>query len=221
MKVIISGYGKMGHMVEEVLLAAGIEPVCATEDVCSVPEDIAKQCVCIDFTTPDAFRANYKTLAVRFKAVVVGTTGWYDIKDEVYQAFRQAGSVLVWASNFSIGVNAFFAAVRRACEVLKGHGYQPGVEEIHHIHKLDSPSGTAKSIAGIISETLGGDVPIEAKRIGEVPGIHKASFVSEVDKLEFTHEAFSRKGFAEGAVTAAIMADGLEPGVYEFKDLIL
>ena len=157
MKVIISGYGKMGHMVEEVLLAAGIEPVCATEDVCSVPEDIAKQCVCIDFTTPDAFRANYKTLAVRFKAVVVGTTGWYDIKDEVYQAFRQAGSVLVWASNFSIGVNAFFAAVRRACEVLKGHGYQPAVEEIHHIHKLDSPSGTAKSIAGIISETLGID----------------------------------------------------------------
>ena len=182
MKVIISGYGKMGHMVEEVLLAAGIEPVCATEDVCSVPEDIAKQCVCIDFTTPDAFRANYKTLAVRFKAVVVGTTGWYDIKDEVYQAFRQAGSVLVWASNFSIGVNAFFAAVR---------------------------------------ETLDGDVPIEAKRIGEVPGIHTARFVSEVDKLEFTHEAFSRKGFAEGAVTAAIMADGLEPGVYEFKDLIL
>ena len=221
MKVIISGYGKMGHMVEEVLLAAGIEPVCATEDVCSVPEDIAKQCVCIDFTTPDAFRANYKTLAVRFKAVVVGTTGWYDIKDEVYQAFRQAGSVLVWASNFSIGVNAFFAAVRRACEVLKGHGYQPAVEEIHHIHKLDSPSGTAKSIAGIISETLGGDVPIEAKRIGEVPGIYTARFVSEVDKLEFTHEAFSRKGFAEGAVTAAIMADGLEPGVYEFKDLIL
>ena len=78
-----------------------------------------------------------------------------------------------------------------------------------------------KSIAGIISETLGGDVPVEAKRIGEVPGIHTARFVSEVDKLEFTHEAFSRKGFAEGAVTAAIMADGLEPGVYEFKDLIL
>lgn len=221
MKVIISGYGKMGHMVEEVLLAAGIEPVCATEDVCSVPEDIAKQCVCIDFTTPDAFRANYKTLAVRFKAVVVGTTGWYDIKDEVYQAFRQAGSVLVWASNFSIGVNAFFAAVRRACEVLKGHGYKPGVEEVHHIHKLDSPSGTAKSIAGIIEDTLGEPAPIEAKRIGEVPGIHTARFVSEVDKLEFTHEAFSRKGFAEGAVTAAIMADGLEPGVYEFKDLIL
>ena len=126
----------MGHMVEEVLLAAGIEPVCATEDVCSVPEDIASQCVCIDFTTPEAFRANYGTLAARFKAVVVGTTGWYDIKEDVYEAFRREGSVLVWASNFSIGVNAFFAAVRRACEVLKGHGYQPDVEEIHHIHKL-------------------------------------------------------------------------------------
>lgn len=221
MKVVISGYGKMGHMVEEVLLKRGIEIACATEDVCAVPDELASQSVCIDFTTPESFRKNYKCLASKFKAVVVGTTGWYDIKEDVYEAFRAQSCTLVWASNFSIGVIAYFAAVQRVCEVLKGHGYTPSVEEIHHIHKLDAPSGTAKSIAGIISDTLAQTPEITSKRIGEVPGTHTAEFVSEVDKITFTHEAFSRKGFAEGAVAAALLADGLEEGIYEFKDLII
>ena len=117
-------------------------------------------------------------------------------------------------------MNAFFAAVERACEVLKGNGYTPHVEEIHHIHKLDAPSGTAKSIGAIIEQTLGERPEIGAQRIGEVPGTHIAEFKSDVDKLVFTHEAFSRQGFAEGAVAAALMTEGLE-GIHEFKDLIL
>ena len=221
MKVIISGYGKMGHMIEAVLQRRGIELVCASEDICAIPKEVAKECVCIDFTTPDAFRANYKTLAANFKAVVVGTTGWNDICAEVFAAFEAAGIPMIWASNFSIGVNAFFAAVERACEVLKGQGYKPHVEEIHHIHKLDAPSGTAKSIAALIEGALGEKPEIGAQRIGEVPGTHTAEFLSDVDKLTFTHEAFSRQGFAEGAVVAAVMADGLQSGVHEFKDLIL
>ena len=220
MKVIISGYGKMGHMVEAVLQRRGIELVEASEDVCAIPREVAKECVCIDFTTPEAFRANYKTLAANFKAVVVGTTGWNDICADVFAAFEAAGTPLIWASNFSIGVNAFFAAVERACEVLKGQGYTPHVEEIHHIHKLDAPSGTAKSIGLIIEQTLGVKPEIGAQRIGEVPGTHTAEFLSEVDKLTFTHEAFSRQGFAEGAVVAALMTEGLT-GCHEFKDLIL
>lgn len=114
MKVIISGYGKMGHMVEESLSRRGIELALATEDVCGVAPELAKECVCIDFTTPEAFRANFKTIAKLYKAVVVGTTGWYDIKDEVFAAFENEGTPMIWASNFSIGVNAFFAAVQRA-----------------------------------------------------------------------------------------------------------
>ena len=219
-KTVISGYGKMGHMVEAALRSRGIEPVCATEDVCSLPEDITSGAVCIDFTTPDAFRTNYEFLARRFKAVVVGTTGWYDIKEEVFSAFLSSGATLVWASNFSIGVNAFFAAVERACTVLKGHGYTPEVKEIHHIHKLDAPSGTAKTVGGIIEAALGEKPQIASERIGEVPGTHIVQLRSEVDSLTFTHEAFSRQGFAEGAVTAALMTEGLE-GVHEFKDLIL
>ena len=210
----------MGHMVEGVLNRRGIELACASEDVCAVPVELAKECVCIDFTTPEAFRANYRTIAAHFKAAVIGTTGWYDIRDEVFDAFRKEGCTMVWASNFSIGVNAFFAAVERACEVLKGHGYTPHVEEIHHIHKLDAPSGTAKSIGGIIADTLGVAPEIGSQRIGEVPGTHTAEFLSGVDRLTFTHEAFSREGFAEGAVAAAMMADTLTR-IHEFKDLII
>ena len=210
----------MGHMVEASLRRHGLEMVLATEDVCAVDPALARECVCIDFTTPEAFRANYPALARRFKAVVVGTTGWYVIKSEVFAAFEAAGTTLVWASNFSIGVNAWFAALQRACEVLKGHGYTPHVEEIHHIHKLDAPSGTAKSAGVIIADSLGVAPEIGSQRIGEVPGTHTAEFRSGVDKLTLTHEAFSREGFAEGAVAAAVMADTLT-GVHEFKDLIL
>ena len=210
----------MGHMVEAALHRRGIEPACITEDVCAVPDGLAAECVCIDFTTPDAFRANYPEIARKFKAAVVGTTGWNDIKEDVFSEFGKQGKPLIWASNFSIGVNAFFAAVQRACEVLKGHGYVPHVEEIHHVHKLDAPSGTAKSVAGIIEASLGEKPEIGSQRIGEVPGTHIAEFGSRVDKLTFTHEAFSREGFAEGAVAAALMTEGLE-GVHEFKDLIL
>lgn len=210
----------MGHMVEGVLKRRGIELALATEDVCGVNPELAKECVCIDFTTPEAFRNNYPTLARLFKAVVVGTTGWYDIATQVFEAFGKEGTTLVWASNFSIGVNAFFAAVQRTCEVLKGNGYTPHVEEIHHIHKLDAPSGTAKTIGAIISDTLGTVPEIGSQRIGEVSGTHIAEFTSGVDKLTFTHEAFSREGFAEGAVAAALLTEGLT-GIHEFKDLIL
>ena len=220
MKVVISGYGKMGHMIESVLERRGIELACASEDVCSVPVELAKQCVCIDFTTPDAFRANYRTLASNFKAVVVGTTGWNDIKDEVVAAFEEAGTPMIWSSNYSIGVIAFMEAVARVSQVLNGKGYTPHIEEIHHIHKLDAPSGTARSIAGIVEERLGEMPQIDSVREGEVPGTHTLELLSGVDKITFTHEAFSRQGFAEGAVVAAMMTEGLE-GVHEFKEIIV
>ena len=221
MKVVISGYGRMGHMVEAALRRRGMEPALASEDVCAVDRELAKECVCIDFTTPEAFRANYRTIARNFKAAVVGTTGWNDIKEDVFEAFRKAGTTLIWASNFSIGVNAWFAAVERACSVLKGHGYTPTVDEIHHIHKLDAPSGTAKSAAEIVARSLGVEPEISAQRIGEVPGTHTVTLLSGVDKITMTHEAFSREGFAEGAVVAAILSETTPTGIYEFKDLIL
>ena len=220
MKIVISGYGKMGHMIEDVLLRRGIELALATEDVCSVDPALAAECVCIDFTTPAAFRANYSFLAEHFKAVVVGTTGWDDIMGEVVSCFYAAGTPMIYSSNYSIGVNAVFAALERVSDVLREHGYTPHIEETHHIHKLDAPSGTAKSMASIVADHLGVRPDITSIREGEVPGTHVVKFKSGVDKIKISHEAFSREGFAEGAVEAALMTEGLK-GVHTFKELIL
>lgn len=210
----------MGHMIEEVLQRRGIELVEASEDICSVPVEVARECVCIDFTFPESFRANYKTLAKNFKATVVGTTGWNDIKDEVIAAFESSGKPMIYSSNYSIGVLAAEAAMEKAGKILRSHGYTPSIEEIHHIHKLDAPSGTAKTMAEIVSRALGETPEISSVREGEVPGTHTVKFRSDVDELTICHEAFSRKGFAEGAVIAAELTEGLD-GVHEFKDLIL
>lgn len=220
MKVIISGYGRMGHMVEAELHRQGIELVAASEDICNTDPAVARECVCIDFTTPDAFRANYRTIAKLFKAAVVGTTGWNDIAEDVFAAFRAEGKTLIWASNFSIGVNALFAAVSRVCDVLRDKGYTPSVSETHHIHKLDAPSGTAKSLGSLVEAHLGLKPEITAYREGEVPGIHTVELRSGVDRLVLTHEAFNREGLAAGAVLAARLSETTS-GVHEFSELIL
>ena len=210
----------MGHMVENALLARGHELVIASEDITGVDPAVAKECVCIDFTTPDAFRANYGFIAKNFKAAVIGTTGWDDILGEVAAAFYAAGTPMIYSSNFSIGVNAVFAALEKVGAILKGNGYVPHIEETHHIHKKDAPSGTAKTMASIVNDSLGIKPDITSLRIGEVPGTHVVKFKSDVDKIKISHEAFSREGFAEGAVVAAEMTEGLK-GVHTFKELII
>ena len=219
MKVIISGYGKMGHMIEKELKARGIELVEASEDITATRPEVARECVCIDFTTPDAIRANYKFIAKNFKAAVIGTTGWHDIEQDVKKAFDDAGTPMIYASNFSLGVNALEAAVKKVGQMLKGNGYTPSIEEIHHIHKLDAPSGTAITIGRIIEESLGEKPEITSVREGEVPGIHTVTLESSVDKITLRHEAYSREGLAKGAVVAALMTEGLK-GVHEFSELL-
>lgn len=219
-KVIISGYGKMGHIVENELKAKGIELVLATDDICSVPKEKASECVCIDFTTPAAFRENYRFIAENFKAAVVGTTGWSDIGSEVVEYFRKCGTTMIYASNFSIGVNVLYAAVDLLSRKLGAvGGYMPYIVEKHHIHKLDAPSGTAKSIAEIVDAGMGGSVDIQSVRCGEIPGIHTVGFEGVNDRITITHEAFSRAGFAQGAVYAATLTETLS-GVHKFQDLL-
>ena len=218
-QVILSGYGKMGHMIEKELAARGISLVEASKNITATDPALAKECVCIDFTTPEAFRANYPFIATHFKAAVVGTTGWNDIRDQVFQAFDEAGTPLIYASNFSLGVNALYAAVRKASALLGGAAYTPSIEEIHHIHKLDAPSGTAKTLGAIVTEELGTVPEITSVREGEVPGIHTLTLESSCDRLTFRHEAFSREGFAKGAVAAALLTEGLS-GCHEFGELL-
>ena len=218
-KVVISGYGRMGHMVEAALKDKGIECAGASEDITSFDKALAKECVCIDFTTPYAFRANYPALAENFKAVVVGTTGWNDIKDEVIACFEKNGTPMIYSSNYSVGVNVLSAAVALVSKYLgKAGGYSPYIVEKHHIHKLDAPSGTAKSLAEVVGEGMCCKPDIASVRVGEVAGIHTVGFEGGNDRITLEHEAFSRKGFAEGAVVAATMTEGLT-GVHEFKEL--
>ena len=221
MQVVISGYGRMGHMIEQVLRERGIECVAKSEDITGLDPALAANSICIDFTVPEAFRHNYEWLAKHFKGVVVGTTGWYDIKDEVFASFRKHETPLIWASNFSPGVNVLSAAVELVSRLLRGDGtYQPYIIEKHHIHKLDAPSGTAKTIAQSVEQYLGLKPEILSVRAGEIKGIHTIVFEGENERLTLEHEAFSRLGLAEGAVDAAVMIENVK-GVHEFKSLFL
>ena len=221
MKLFISGYGKMGRMIEKIILSKGVESAGWTEAVTETDPALAKECVCIDFTTPAAIRENYKFLAENFKAVVIGTTGWADIKDEVVAYFEKCGTPMIWASNFSIGVNVFFAVTDYISRMLgDAGGYSPYMVEMHHCHKLDAPSGTARSLADIVDANMGVSTDIQSVRCGEIPGIHTIGFEGLNDRITLTHEAFSREGFAAGAVEAALRTEGLT-GVHEFRDILL
>ena len=221
MKLFISGYGKMGRMIEKIILSKGLEYAGWTEAVTETDPALAKECVCIDFTTPAAIRENYKFLAENFKAVVIGTTGWSDIKEDVIAYFEKCGTPMIWATNFSIGVNVFFAVTDYISKMLgDAGGYSPYMVEMHHCHKLDAPSGTARSLADIVDENMNVKTDIQSVRCGEIPGIHTIGFEGLNDRITISHEAFSREGFAAGAVEAALRTEGLA-GVHEFKEILL
>lgn len=228
MEIFISGYGRMGKMIEGVLQSRGLTCSGKSEDIVSVDKEVAKRSICIDFTTPDAFRANYKFIAENFAAAVVGTTGWYDISGEIFGYFEKCNTPLIWGSNFSVGVNVLSAAVDLVSKLLaKNGGYAPYIVEKHHCHKLDAPSGTAKTLAADIDRNMGLKTDVASVRVGELAGTHTVGFEGSCDRLTLEHEAFTRQGFAEGAVMAAGMADNLlgnsarERNVYEFRELFI
>ena len=219
MKLYISGYGKMGKMIEKIIMSRGLEYAGWSEAVTETDPALAKECVCIDFTTPASFRDNDRFLAENFKAVVVGTTGWMDIKDEVVAYFEKCGTPMIWATNFSVGVNVMFAVTDYMSRLLgQFGGYSPYMIEMHHCHKLDAPSGTAKTLAEIVDANMGVMTDIQSVRCGEIPGTHTIGYEGLNDRITLSHEAFSREGFAAGAVEAALRTEGLI-GVHEFKEL--
>ena len=209
----------MGKMIEKIIMSRGLEYAGWSEAVTETDPALAKECVCIDFTTPAAFRANYRFLAENFKAVVVGTTGWMDIKGEVIAYFEKCGTPMIWATNFSVGVNVMFAVTDYMSRLLgQFGGYSPYMIEMHHCHKLDAPSGTAKTLAEIVDANMGVRTDIQSVRCGEIPGTHTIGYEGLNDRITLSHEAFSREGFAAGAVEAALRTEGLS-GVHEFKEL--
>ncbi len=238
MRIALLGYGKMGKMIERIAVSRGHQVVLVVDldnrADCSV-EQLRQADVAIEFTTPAVAVDNYKWCMDAGVPVVSGTTGWLDRWEEVVGYCREKGGGFFYASNFSIGVNIFFRLNKYLAKMMDNfRDYKIFIEETHHIHKLDAPSGTAITLAeGIIKnhsayrswklyqgEELGEDVlPVAAKRIGEVPGIHGVTYKSAVDEIEIRHSAFSREGFAQGAVFAAEFLFG-KKGLYGMDDLL-
>ena len=225
MKIALIGYGKMGKMIEQIALSRGHEIV-SIIDIDNQQDfdspEFASADVAIEFTAPHVAYGNYLKAFSHGVKVVSGSTGWMnDHKSDVERLCNEEGNTLFWASNFSIGVAIFSAVNRYLAKIMNGFPqYDVEMEEVHHIHKLDAPSGTAKVLASAVKSKLGIAPDITSSREGEVPGIHVVKFKSDVDKIKISHEAFSREGFAEGAVVAAQMAESIK-GVNEFKELLL
>ena len=204
MKIALIGYGKMGHMIEEVALERGHEIV-ARIDVGDAFELNGAE-VAIEFTTPLTAKENILRAWAQGVPVVCGSTGW-DAASLLEEDKRiHEKPMLIWKSNFSVGVNIFFELNKALAAAMKEQPqYTPSITETHHIHKLDKPSGTAKTLYNDImsaAEPLN-DVMIESIREGEVPGTHEVKWDSEEDTLIITHIAKGRRGFALGAVLAA------------------
>jgi len=209
MKIALIGYGKMGHMIEEIALSRGHEVV-ARIDV-GDEFDLKDAEVAIEFTTPGTAKENILRSWAHGVPVVCGSTGWDAAALMEEDKLIHEKPMLIWKSNFSVGVNIFFDLNKELAAAMKNQPqYTPSITEIHHIHKLDKPSGTAKTLAEDISAMYKGtmynvqrDVPIESIREGEVPGTHEVKWDSEEDTIVITHIAKGRRGFALGAVLAA------------------
>ncbi|MCL1938983.1 MAG: 4-hydroxy-tetrahydrodipicolinate reductase [Candidatus Azobacteroides sp.] len=226
MKIALIGYGKMGREVEKVALERGHEIVSIIdidnqEDFDSL-EFLFSTEVAIEFTRPETAVSNYRKCFERNIPVVAGTTGWLNELEEIKKECKEKKQTFFYASNYSIGVHLFFAINRYVAKIMNNFPrYDVYMEEIHHIHKLDSPSGTAITLAEGIMENIDrksqwkegereneSDLLIYSKREGEVAGIHEVVYESDADTIHIRHEAKNRKGFAWGAVLAAEFIKG-------------
>lgn len=230
MKIALLGYGRMGKAIEKIALERGHEIV-IRKDVEPVDIDLTIADAAIDFSHPLAAYDNIKNCIDSGVPVVSGTTGWLDKFDEIKAYCKNQDGAFIYASNYSIGVNLFFnlnAYLAKMMGQIKE--YDATMEEIHHVHKLDAPSGTAISLANDIIENSdkkewniespqSDDLFINVKREGEVPGTHQVSYTSAIDSIEIKHTAFNRTGFALGAVVAAEWLHK-KKGVFNMKDVL-
>ena len=235
MNIALIGYGKMGKEIEKIALKRG-HTVVLKVDVNNkdtvTKEDLKKADVAIEFTTPHTVLANINKCFDADLPIVVGTTGWYDEFEKIKEAATKGNKTLFYATNFSLGVNLFFKVNKYLAELMNKYpDYEVSMEEIHHIHKLDKPSGTAITLAEQVIEKIdrkskwsitdknADTLFIEDKREGEVPGTHIIKYKSAIDDIEIMHKAHNRQGFALGSVVAAEFVKG-KKGIFTMSDLM-
>tara|TARA_R100000935_G_C2823682_1_gene161112 strand:+ start:669 stop:1370 length:702 start_codon:yes stop_codon:yes gene_type:complete len=230
MKIALLGYGRMGKTIERIAIERGHSiSHKISENIESA--DLSKADVAIDFSIPKAAFTNIKTCIENELPVISGTTGWLDNYEQAVKLCEAKNSAFLYASNFSIGVNLFFDLNEKLAKIMNSfHDYSVEIEEIHHLQKLDAPSGTAISLAQQIignsskknwklDHAAENEIPIIAKREENVPGTHTVTYISEVDSIEIKHTAHSREGFALGAVIAAEWIKD-KKGVFSMKDVL-
>lgn len=231
MKIALVGYGKMGKIIDGIATNRGHEIVARLSQT-PTKETLNDADVVIEFSQPEVAFNNIKTCLENKIPVVCGTTGWLERKPEIEKIALDNDTAFLYGSNFSLGVNLFFALNENLAKLMHkfNKDYTCQLEEIHHVHKKDAPSGTAISVAeGIIKnsdftswkldETQGAELGINAIREDEVPGTHSVYYRSEVDEIEIKHTAFSRNGFALGAVIAAEWLPG-KKGNFGMKEVL-
>jgi 4-hydroxy-tetrahydrodipicolinate reductase len=227
LKLALLGYGKMGRTIAQLAPQRGFD-VTLVMDVDAnpggagvSPANFKGIDVCIEFTEPKAVVENVKHVAGVGCNLVVGTTGWLDRIDEVRKIVESNGIGMVYAANFSIGVNLFYKVARAAAEAFARFPmYDPYLHEAHHKFKKDAPSGTALEIKRQVEPTFKErEIPVSCTRAGSIPGVHELGFDSEADTVIVRHTARSRKGFAEGALYAARWVAG-KKGLFNFADIL-
>lgn len=236
MKIAILGYGKMGKAIEEIAVDRGHEVILKVNSQNKeqlTVENLKTADVAIEFSTPEHVLENIDIALEARTPIAVGTTGWYDKRDQVHQNVKDQDGTFLAASNFSVGVNIFFEVNKRLAELMGNQdSYSAEMEEIHHTEKLDSPSGTAITLAEDLIDRMpqysswenkAGDkkdvLAITSVREPGVPGTHEVTYHSEIDKISIKHEAKSRKGFALGAVLAAEFIQ-TKKGIFNMQDVL-
>ena len=234
MRILLLGYGKMGKTIEQICLQRGHHIAGIIDATDDQRDSYSNENVdaAIEFSQPDAAVANILWCIERNIPVISGTTGWLDQWDEVTNKVKSANGTLFYASNYSIGVNIFFRLNRQLASMMDHfENYDMAMEEIHHTEKMDSPSGTAITLAkGILAELKrkkswteengsSEQILIRSFREPDVPGTHMIKYVSEEDTLEIKHTAHSRKGFANGAVQVAEWIKG-KKGILGMDDFL-
>lgn len=232
MKIALIGYGAMGKLIERLAFERGHEVAVIIDEADAnlfageVAEKLRGCDAAIDFTVAMAVARNVEACVMANVPIVLGTTGWQEQRQELENIVARGNGALVFGANFSIGVNIFYKIAEYAAKLISRFPqYEAFIEEQHHSHKLDAPSGTALKVREIVEIVLnrhadeGVRVPIAATRAGDIPGTHRLGFDGPADQILLEHTARSREGFALGAITAAEWIVG-KVGFYEFTDVI-